>query len=62
MVLYKEEQPGPNPQETMMQLTASFIEYLVTGSLALLWIVPFCRALRPDIANVFWKEHSPFTI
>jgi len=45
-----------------MQFAASFIEYLVTGSLALLWILPLCHALRPNIADVMRIELSPFTI
>jgi hypothetical protein len=44
-----------------MQFAASFIEYLVTGSLALVWLVPFCHWLRPDIVDILTKL-SPFTI
>jgi len=45
-----------------MQFAASFIEYLVTGSLALLWLIPLFHALRPDIADVLRTELSPLTI
>ena len=44
-----------------MQFAASFIEYLVTGSLALLWLVPLCHALRHNIVDILTKL-SPFTI
>ena len=45
-----------------MQFAVSFIEYLVTGSLALLWLIPLCHALRPDITTILRSELSPFTI
>jgi hypothetical protein len=44
-----------------MQFATSFIEYLVTGSLALLWLLPLCRGLRPEIADTLRTEVSFFT-
>ena len=45
-----------------MQFVVSFIEYLITGSLALLWLVPLCHSLWPNIADILRTELSPFPI
>ena len=45
-----------------MQFAASFIEYLVTGTLALLWLIPLSRTLWPRAGNVLPTDLGTLTI
>jgi hypothetical protein len=42
-----------------MQLAAAFVEYLITGTVALVWLLPVLAVIQPQLPAVFHQQVLP---
>lgn len=42
-----------------MQLVAAFVEYLITGAISLIWLVPLLAVLQPHLPTALHQKFSP---